>query len=1050
MPLPIVPVRRARVTALLGGVLLALCVASSPLFAQSTGTVSGRVQNRDAGLYLNNVRIAVEGTELQTFTDESGEYRLAGVPAGEVRLRAFHTGLQPQTIRLSVPPGANVQQDIFLSAGPTAAERDAGRPLVLDEFVVATARETNAEAIAINEQRFAASLKNVVSTDSFGPIVQNNIGEFLKYLPGVDIATDQMNVVAIGLRGMPSAYTNIAIDGADIAAAGTGTPDRGSQFHAISLNNASRIEVNKVPSPDMSAASLGGAINLVSRNAFERSRPEFRFKTYLNLNSHEAALRKKAGGGEGNDQEEVFKWQPCFDFSYVAPLSKRLGISLNGIKNDQFNIARRISRTYNSANGGATAARPYLQQFNTNVFPVYEHRYSAGARLDWKLGPADTVAFSYTGSYLHQDYEQHSTTFNTGNNPASFDENFTHGGATSGSVSTSLATQYADTRNNTGRINYRHIGADWDITAGAGLNRSKFWYRQLSYGQLQAMQGQLTGVRVDFDGFEKYLPGRITVRNAAGQVIDPAPLANFRFVNGQILTRDNEGNSWNARADVKRKFSFRWATGSIGAGVSSSEVFKSRDFNSLNATYVGPDGRANSGDEGYAVLQQRGIDLTNVAFIRYGVSREAFPAVHFPSASMGYTLYKDHPEYFSIDRALDARNEAINADEITERIEAAYVMNDLSLIGNRLRLVYGVRYERTIDDGRTVLIDNIAQYQKDASGRVRLENGRPVLVYPTPRTVEQQIAHDALIYTRLGLNQERTYDDYYPSLNGSFAIRENLLVRFGVARTLGRPNYGNILGPTTVTQVNFDDPTATGSRLGTITTKNPALKPWTGVAGDVRVEYYTAQGGEVSVGYFRKELKNFFANSIFLATPDFLDSLGLSQEFVDFEVRAPYNIEGTVHINGTELNVSQSLAFLPGIARHFRVFANATIIRNLGPQGADFRGFTPLNVNGGFNFIRKPISAYIKCTLVGHKRLGPANATQYGPNAWQYQATRLRCDVSLDYQMSKRFGVFISGRNVFNNRDQVFTYGPATPGYAKFQSEGEYGVLFQVGFRGAF
>ena len=1031
--------------------LLAALLFASPasVSAQTAGTISGRVQNRDAGLYLNNARVSIEGTDRQTFTDETGEYRLTDLPAGEVRIRAFHTGLQPQTLTLRLAAGESARRDFFLSAS-AAADPLAGAPIKLDEFLVAAARETNAEAIAINEQRFSGNLKSVVSTDSFGPIVQNNIGEFLKYLPGVDIATDQMNVVAIGLRGMPSAYTNIAIDGADIAAAGTGTPDRGSQFHAISLNNASRIEVTKVPSPDMPAASLGGAINLISRNAFERSRAEFRYKAYVNLNSHEAAFSAKPGGGRGDDQKSVRKWQPSFDFSYVAPLGKNLGLSLNGTNNHQFNIARRITRTYNSANGGAAPDRPYLQQFATNVFPVFEHRYSAGLRLDWRVAPAGTLSFSYTGSYLHQDYEQHNTTFSTGNNPAAFGPDFTRGGATAGSVTTALTTQYADTRNNTFRLNYRHLGRDWEITGGLGYNVSKFWYRQLSYSQLQAMRGELTGVRVDFDGFEQYLPGRITVRNAAGQVIDPTSLGQFRFVNNPILTRDNEGNSRSAKLDVARKFSFRSFSGALKAGLSTNEVFKSRDYDSTTLTYVGPDGRANSGDETYATLQQRGLDLTNVAFIRYGVSREAFPAVHFPSASKGYALYRDFPQYFSRDVATDARNEATNADEITERIDAAYLLGDLNLLSNRLRVVTGVRFERTTDEGRTVLIDNNAQYRKDANGRIVLQNGRPVPIYPTPRSVEQQLAHDALIYTKLGLRQNKTYDDFYPSLNASFNVRENLIARFGLARTLGRPNFANILGPTTVTQVNFDDPTATGSRLGSITTKNPALEPWTSLSGDFRLEYYTATGGEISVGYFRKQIDNFFANAVFLATPEFLDSLGLSREYEDFQVNAPYNIDGKVHITGTEINVSQSLAFLPGLARHFRIFANATIIRNLGPQEADFRGFTPLNLNAGFNFVRKPFAVHVKGTLVGDKRINTGNATQYGPNAWVYQQRRVRGDVSIDYQLTRRTGLFLSGRNIFNDRDQNYTYSPVTPAYARFQAEGEYGVLFQLGVRGSF
>ncbi|MSU68631.1 MAG: hypothetical protein EXS40_08670, partial [Opitutaceae bacterium] len=56
---------------------------AAPLHAQATtGTIEGRVAHATTGRYLVNVRITVEGTALETFTDELGAYRLDGVPAG--------------------------------------------------------------------------------------------------------------------------------------------------------------------------------------------------------------------------------------------------------------------------------------------------------------------------------------------------------------------------------------------------------------------------------------------------------------------------------------------------------------------------------------------------------------------------------------------------------------------------------------------------------------------------------------------------------------------------------------------------------------------------------------------------------------------------------------------------------------------------------------------------------------------------------------------------------------------------------------------------------
>ena len=43
--------------------------------------------------YLNNARVTVKGTSLEAFTDSSGEYVLARVPAGPVEVAAAFTGL---------------------------------------------------------------------------------------------------------------------------------------------------------------------------------------------------------------------------------------------------------------------------------------------------------------------------------------------------------------------------------------------------------------------------------------------------------------------------------------------------------------------------------------------------------------------------------------------------------------------------------------------------------------------------------------------------------------------------------------------------------------------------------------------------------------------------------------------------------------------------------------------------------------------------------------------------------------------------------------------
>ncbi|MBL9201472.1 MAG: carboxypeptidase regulatory-like domain-containing protein, partial [Opitutaceae bacterium] len=61
---------------------LAADATTAPAAAQFTGAISGRVQNVATGQYLNNARVTVQGTDRVVFTDQSGSYRLTGLPGG--------------------------------------------------------------------------------------------------------------------------------------------------------------------------------------------------------------------------------------------------------------------------------------------------------------------------------------------------------------------------------------------------------------------------------------------------------------------------------------------------------------------------------------------------------------------------------------------------------------------------------------------------------------------------------------------------------------------------------------------------------------------------------------------------------------------------------------------------------------------------------------------------------------------------------------------------------------------------------------------------------
>jgi hypothetical protein len=101
-----------------------------------------------------------------------------------------------------------------------------------------------------------------------------------------------------------------------------------------------------------------------------------------------------------------------------------------------------------------------------------------------------------------------------------------------------------------------------------------------------------------------------------------------------------------------------------------------------------------------------------------------------------------------------------------------------------------------------VLQDNNAKYQRNAAGELILDaQRRPILI---PAVATNLIAQDALVFKRLGARMQKQYGDYYPSINASYNVTENVIGRLGLARTIGRPEFTNLVGAANVTQIDFD------------------------------------------------------------------------------------------------------------------------------------------------------------------------------------------------------------------------------------------------------
>ncbi len=264
-------INRSGVRAIAGVSLIALAVAAQPAVARTApdaapaGTVaavagpsvSGHVYDA-TGAALPGARIVVEGTGAQATTDLQGGFTIATPDAtGAVTLLIDYLG-RPQATQ-----------------GVTAAERLTDVEITLPaagansgDIVVRGASLFDNTARALNQQRTANNTITVISADAIGRFPDPNIAEALQRAPGVGIERDQGEGRYINVRGAPSEWSAVSVDGIQIPSVDPTT--RAVDLDTLPSDIVANLEVTKSLLPYQDADSIAGAVNITTRSPFDR------------------------------------------------------------------------------------------------------------------------------------------------------------------------------------------------------------------------------------------------------------------------------------------------------------------------------------------------------------------------------------------------------------------------------------------------------------------------------------------------------------------------------------------------------------------------------------------------------------------------------------------------------------------------------------------------------------------------------------------------------------------------------------------------------------
>ena len=1013
-----------------------------------SGTVSGRVQHQVTGLYLINARVTVPGTVLLTLTDEAGAFRLAGVPSGRVELEVYYSGLDVQRVTVEVPAGQTVHRDVALTS---TARYGADATVKLDSFVVSTARETDAAIIATNERRFAGNPKDVVSTDAFGDITGGNIGEFMKYLPGVlPVDGGGSEVNNISLRGLPANLTVFTTDGLPLASANTAGDSRTADVTSVMMTNVSRVEIIKLPLPSTRADSMAGTVNLVTKTAFERSSAEFRYRAHVTANAQYLSLNRTPYIFENR----AYTTYPGFDFDYTNPLTKRLGIAISGLHSRILTPSHALFRDYTAtgANTGASFSRPaFIEIINRSPSFAVAQRDSLGLKVDWRIMPHAVLSAGLQTSYNETEAQNNQFRQGTGTNGAptvvtgvrfTYGPDFTSGATGRGSATLPSTLQSTSSAATAGNLAFKFNDGTWKLDAGLSRSAARKWMRQTERGFFNGITvGLKVPVRLVFSDIEN---DRMNLRafDNSEREVDVYNIDNYAITAAATAPRDIRDQVLASNLDLRRQFGAMRFPLAFQVGGSFHEQERDSQRRPAAFTYRPPGGDNSAAPYAARIFRP---EVNGEPGRYYNQGDKLGPTV---SPLLAYRAWLANPDLFYQTPAqvlATEQNYRVNSFNIREAVSAAYGQADARFFRDRLNVVTGVRFEQTRNRGRGVLQDPSAVFLRNSDGSFA-RSPAGARIRRSDAGAVGSIEEMRLIYQRRGYAAERTTDGYFPSLHLRWNATENVIARASYAKTYGRPDFSNIIPNTVTNEADVSDPSQV---QGTLTASNPGLRPWYADSFDLSLEYYTPQGGIVSAGVYLKEIKDFFGTFAKVASIADLQALGFDPAYENWLITTKINA-GNARISGVEFSVNQSLAFLGGWGRYVRVFVNGTKLKLESDSNlADFGYFLPESANWGFTVARKPFTFRANWNYRGWLKAAPIPTR--GPDGYGYlKPAGPNLDASLEFQVGRTTSLFVNAKNVFNTPVYHDYWGSETPDYARRASTQNFGTILTAGVRGKF
>lgn len=699
---------------------LTCCLAATlPAQTTPTGTLSGRVYEEATGRSLQGATVRLVGTTAIDYTDSDGTYTLQAVPPGRYTLEIEYVGLDLFKQSVGVPAGGSITVH-----APMRSE-------VLRMAAFEVAEAARGQALAINQQKTARGIVNIVSEETFGAMHAGNIGYALQKLPGLTVNEDEDGTPSgVNIRGLGGDFNSFTLDGNRIGTRGFSTSN-------LVADGIANIEVIKANTPDRDGDAMGGTINVISRTAFQRDGRDVRLGASLNY----LELPKKWGTNLKATYSDIYG---------VGGAEKNLGIS---VTLSHYTASRYYENNDTDWNllypeNNPTYNLPgFPFYYNPNMTVQYNLRdsvsYGVNAAVDYRIGKDHTFYFrplhSHTeiesSRYLSRPYID--TRFQDAINGRKTFEflEFGRGRGTAGPNGSRGEIRYSAEESDNHTNLYSFATGGRHELGSSTLNYDLF-YRHVHYVRTLDSDFIVRSNHQARGYFQWEYDSRNALRPQVWVVngVDPRDLSGAYRGNLSIEPEERWENAYNAKIDWERKFVGQRFAGSFKTGAKYQQTkqrFEQDQFE-YQTTAAFP----------YSRVMKSSDRAVN--------GREMYMEVEPAKVR---ALLQSNPElfpYLPYESLKGATEEDYDAKETTT---SAYVMG-------------------TVQFGRTTMVTGIRAEHNTWDSMRKSVNARTL----------------AIEVRRPG----RDYTQYLPGIHFRHALQKNLILRESYNRSYARPTISRL------------------------------------------------------------------------------------------------------------------------------------------------------------------------------------------------------------------------------------------------------------------